>query len=55
MKDNKSAYNASIYDSHIVNVLPYYREYTAQIIDLVDAAGKKNIKWLDSGCGIPER
>lgn len=51
MKDNKSAYNASIYDSHIVNVLPYYREYTAQIIDLVDAAGKKNIKWLDSGCG----
>lgn len=51
MKDNKSAYNASIYDSNIVNVLPYYREYLTQIMDLVNITGKKDIKWLDTGCG----
>ena len=35
MRDNKSAYNAAIYDDHIVNVLLYYREYHGQILDLV--------------------
>lgn len=51
MKDNKSAYNAKIYDEHIVNVLPYYTEYHAQVIDLVKSLGKDNLKWLDTGCG----
>ncbi|MCR5590520.1 MAG: class I SAM-dependent methyltransferase [Lachnospiraceae bacterium] len=51
MKDNKSAYNAAIYDDHIVNVLPYYREYHGQVIDLVRNMGAKAPKWLDSGCG----
>lgn len=51
MKDNKSAYNAHIYDENIVNTLPYYKEYSAQIIDLVNATGKKDITWLDTGCG----
>ena len=51
MKDNKSAYNANIYDENIVNTLPYYKEYSAQIIDLVNATGKKGITWLDTGCG----
>lgn len=51
MKDNKSAYNANIYDENIVNTLPYYKEYSAQIIDLVNATGKKDITWLDTGCG----
>ena len=34
MKDNKSAYNSSIYDEHITNVLPYYREYHNQALDV---------------------
>ena len=63
MRDNKSAYNAAIYDDHIVNVLPYYREYHGQILDLVRSmervwtmekgrnAEKRGIDWLDTGCG----
>ncbi len=51
MQDNKSAYNAAKYDGHIANVLPYYNEYHAQVIDLVKATGIRSPKWLDSGCG----
>ncbi len=51
MKDNKSAYNSSIYDEKIINVLPYYREYHGQIIDLVRNMGFKDPDWLDTGCG----
>ena len=49
--DNKSAYDSNIYDEHIVNVLPYYREYHDQITDLVRAYKKDTIDWLDTGCG----
>ncbi|HAL02787.1 MAG TPA: class I SAM-dependent methyltransferase [Lachnospiraceae bacterium] len=49
--DNKSAYDSNIYDEHIVNVLPYYREYHDQIIDLVESYKPGNIRWLDTGCG----
>ena len=41
MTDNRSAYNAAIYDGHIINVLPYYHEFHKQIIDLVRATGHK--------------
>ena len=51
MNDNRSAYNAKVYDEHIVNVLPYYYEYAAQVIDLVKNMGKEDPKWLDTGCG----
>ena len=51
MKDNKSAYNSNTYDTNIVNVLPYYNEYSKQIIDLVKVAGVRNPRWLDTGCG----
>ena len=49
--DNRSAYDSNIYDEHIVNVLPYYREYHGQIIDLVRAYKQDTIEWLDTGCG----
>ena len=49
--DNRSAYDSNIYDEHIVNVLPYYREYHGQIIDLVRAYKQDTIDWLDTGCG----
>ena len=51
IRDNKSAYNSKIYDEHIINVLPYYREYHDQITDLVRAMGIRNPDWLDTGCG----
>ncbi len=51
MNDNKSAYNAGIYDEHIVNVLPYYREYHKQVIDVVENMGLEAPQWLDTGCG----
>lgn len=51
MKDNSSAFNSSIYDSKVNAVLPYYTEYNRQILDLAEASGIKNSKWLDTGCG----
>ena len=51
MKDNKSAYNSSIYDEHITNVLPYYKEYHNQALDVVRALGIDSPVWLDTGCG----
>ena len=51
MKDNKSAYNSSIYDEHITNVLPYYKEYHNQALDVVRAMGINPPVWLDTGCG----
>lgn len=50
-KDNLSAYNSSVYDDHIVKVLPYYTQYHAQIISLVESYKPGNINWLDTGCG----
>ena len=35
--DNASAYDSGIYDSNIVNVLPFYMEFHAQVMDLVKA------------------
>ena len=46
--DNKSAYDSNIYDEHIVNVLPYYREYHKQIMDLVRISKQGNVDWLDT-------
>ena len=51
MRDNKSAYNSGIYDDKIVNVLPYYREYHGQIMDLVRNMDFSDPAWLDTGCG----
>ena len=51
MSDNKAAYNSEIYDARIASVLPYYREYHAQVIDLVRALNLESPRWLDTGCG----
>lgn len=51
MIDNKSAHNSGVYDDRITSVLPYYREYHAQIIDLVDKLDIPDPNWLDTGCG----
>jgi tRNA (cmo5U34)-methyltransferase len=51
MNDNKAAYNSTIYDDKVIHVLPYYREYHGQIIDLVKNMKLKEPDWLDTGCG----
>ncbi len=51
MRDNRSAYDSGIYDEHIVSVLPYYREFHNQAIDLASTVGFTSPKWLDTGCG----
>lgn len=51
IRDNKSAYDSAVYDEHIVNVLPYYREYHDQITDLVQNSKTGTVDWLDTGCG----
>ena len=49
--DNSSSYNSDIYDEKITSVLPYYREYHTQVIDLVRNMGINSPEWLDTGCG----
>ncbi len=44
MKGNISAYNSNDYDSCIESVIPYYKEFHIQIIDLVKTLGKNKIK-----------
>ena len=51
MNDNTSSFRSDIYDNNIMSVLPYYREYHAQVTDLVRAAGCTSPAWLDTGCG----
>ena len=51
MNDNRSAYQARDYDGHISSVLPFYREYHSQVIDLIKATGNPSPHWLDTGCG----
>ena len=51
MNDNTSSFASNIYDGNITSVLPYYKEYHAQITDLVKAAGLTSPEWLDTGCG----
>ncbi len=51
MTDNRSAYNSGVYDEHIVSVLPYYREFHKEVIDLVRTMGVNSPEWLDTGCG----
>lgn len=51
MKDNLSAYSSDDYDSRIESVLPFYREFHFQVLDLVRVSHKENISWLDTGCG----
>ncbi len=51
MKDNASSYSSEDYDSRIDSVLPYYRNFHSQIIDLVRTLGRERIRWLDTGCG----
>ena len=49
--DNRSAYDSTVYDEYIVHVLPYYREYHDQIIDLLRVYKQDTVDWLDTGCG----
>ena len=51
MKDNSSALNSDIYDEHIINVLPYYKEFHNQAVDIVRNTGNSSPSWLDTGCG----
>lgn len=49
--DNASPYSSVIYDEHIVHVLPFYREFHEQIMDLVKVVRPGAVDWLDTGCG----
>lgn len=46
-----TAFRAEEYDAKIRQTLPFYEEFYEQIIDVLDISGKKNVSWLDVGCG----
>lgn len=46
-----AAFRAEEYDAKIRQTLPFYEEFYEQVIDTLDISGKKNVSWLDIGCG----
>ena len=46
-----TAFRAEEYDAKIRQTLPFYEEFYEQVIDVLDISGKKNVLWLDVGCG----
>ncbi len=46
-----TAFQAEEYDAKIRQTLPFYDAFYEQIADILEAAGKKHISWLDIGCG----
>lgn len=46
-----AAFRAEEYDAKIRQTLPFYEEFYGQIVDILDIAGKKDVIWLDVGCG----
>lgn len=46
-----TAFRTEEYDVKIRQTLPFYEEFYEQIIDVLDISGKKNVSWLDVGCG----
>ena len=45
------AFRAEEYDAKIRQTLPFYEEFYEQIVDILDISGKKDVSWLDIGCG----
>ncbi|MEZ3470582.1 MAG: hypothetical protein K1W40_19975, partial [Schaedlerella sp.] len=46
-----SAFQAEEYDKKIRQTLPFYDAFYEQILDILKAAGKEHVSWLDIGCG----
>jgi len=46
-----TAFEAEEYDNKIRQTLPYYEEFYKQITDVLTIMGKKDVVWLDIGCG----
>lgn len=49
-----AAFQAEEYDRKIRATLPYYEEFYRQITDILSVLEKKEISWLDIGCGTGE-
>ncbi len=49
--DNTTPMSAKNYDSKISDTIPYYEEFSKQVIDIVKQMSLKEICWLDLGCG----
>lgn len=46
-----TAFRAEDYDAKIRQTLPFYDEFYEQVVDALAISGRKNISWLDIGCG----
>lgn len=49
--DNKTPYKSELYDTHVLETLPYYTSYHIETINLVKSLSKEPDIWLDTGCG----
>lgn len=49
--DNTTAHSASDYDTGVLQTIPFYTEFHAQVIRLVSAYQPSPNSWLDTGCG----
>ena len=51
MGDNTTPHTAAEYDSKINDTVPFYSEFYAQTIDVIEGCGYSELDWLDLGCG----
>lgn len=45
------AFCAEEYDAKIRQTLPFYEEFYEQVVGIVEVWGRKELSWLDIGCG----
>ena len=43
--------SSKLYDGHITATIPYYQAFNDEIVNLVRAACREPVLWLDTGCG----
>lgn len=48
---NYAAFGAEEYDQKIRQTLPYYEDFYEQVLDILNVLKKKQVAWLDIGCG----
>ena len=51
MGDTTTPHTAAEYDSKINDTVPFYSEFYAQTLDVIDGCGYSELDWLDLGCG----
>lgn len=51
VRDNTTSYDASEYDRHVAQTVPYYSAFHEEVFHFIRAVAGDPEQWLDTGCG----